>query len=43
MTQEVIDQINELGTADGQPELLTFYMTVKAVSSANLKIQECLN
>ena len=25
MPQEVIDQINELGKADGQPDLLTFY------------------
>ena len=25
MPQEVIDRINELGTADGQPELFTFY------------------
>jgi hypothetical protein len=25
MPQEVIDRVNELGKANGQPELLTFY------------------
>ena len=25
MPQEIIEQVNQLGIADGQPELLTFY------------------
>jgi hypothetical protein len=42
MPQEVIKRVNELGKANGQPELLTFYDR-KGRLISETEIQECSN